>query len=226
MQAGSLRKRMLWLFVGCLAVTAAIAIVTVLTGAFSEFVGRVLASSASVSAASVCAMACAAYQERGARSELGAAGVALAGMTLAVALVAIWQQSPSAALVKWVLAMVCWSVAVAHAELLLLPRLAPRHRWIQRAAVVAIGTLAALLTWVVFDGDPDEALGRWLAVHSILVALLTLVVPVVWRIGRESGDGGSQLVLRRDAAGSWFDARGRRYEVRPLEDGPTDGSRA
>ncbi len=224
MQAGSLRKRMLWLFVGCLAVTAAIAIVTVLTGAFSEFVGRVLASSASVSAASVCAMACAAYQERGARSELGAAGVALAGMTLAVALVAIWQQS--VALVKWVLAMVCWSVAVAHAELLLLPRLAPRHRWIQRAAVVAIGTLAALLTWVVFDGDPDEALGRWLAVHSILVALLTLVVPVVWRIGRESGDGGSQLVLRRDAAGSWFDARGRRYEVRPLEDGPTDGSRA
>ncbi len=224
MQAGSLRKRMLWLFVGCLAVTAAIAIVTVLTGAFSEFVGRVLASSASVSAASVCAMACAAYQERGARPELGAAGVALAGMTLAVALVAIWQQS--VALVKWVLAMVCWSVAVAHAELLLLPRLAPRHRWIQRAAVVAIGTLAALLTWVVFDGDPDEALGRWLAVHSILVALLTLVVPVVWRIGRESGDGGSQLVLRRDAAGGWFDARGRRYEVRPLEDGPTDSSRA
>ena len=222
MQAGSLRKRMLWLFVGCLALTAAIAIVTVLTGAFSDFVGRVLASSASVSAASVCAMACAAYQERGARPELGAAGVSLAGMTLAVALVAIWQPSPSTALVKWVLVMVVWSVGVAHAQLLLLPRLAPRHRWIQRAAVVAIGALAALLTLVIFDGDPGEAFGRWLAVHSILVALLTLVVPVVWRIGRESEDSGAKLSLRRDAAGGWSDARGRRYDVRPLDEVPND----
>ena len=208
------------MFVGFLAFTAAISIAAVVTGAFNDFVARVLASSASVSAASVCAMACAAYLERGRVRWIGVAGVALAATALAMALVVIWTPSPAADLVKLVLVLVVWTVAFAHAALLLSPQIAPRHGWVPRAAVAAVASLAILATLVVIDGDFGEGFGRLLAVNSILVALLTSVVPVVWKIGGEparASEERARLVLSETASGDWIDARGRLFSVRPLQ---------
>ena len=92
MEPGELRRKLLWLFVACLGVTALLAIAAVLGGDFSDFVLRVLGSSASVSAASICAMACAAFRERSRWPALGTAGIVLAAITLAFALVAIWRE--------------------------------------------------------------------------------------------------------------------------------------
>jgi hypothetical protein len=212
---------MLWLFVGCLAFTAAAAVVTVLTGVFNEFVARVLGSSASISAASICGMACAAFAEHGRRPKLGVAGIVLSVVTLALALVTIWTDSPGEAQLKLVLVMVVWAVAVAHAELLTLPSLAASYGWVQLAAVAMIATLALLLTWIVYDGDPGEAFGRLLAVNSILVALFTLVVPVLWKIGGDAGRAAAtkpQMVLTRGEDGVWEDASGARYVLQRLEE--------
>ena len=212
---------MLWLFVGCLAFTAAVAMVTVLSGSFNEFVLRVLASSASVSAASVCGMACTAFVERGGHRRWGQAGVVLAVATLVVALATLWTDNPSDEQIRLTMVKVVWSVAAGHGELLLLPRLARDHSWVQRVAVAAIATLALLLTYVVIDTDPGEWMGRLIATVSILVALLTLVVPVLWKLGgdaRNAPAAREQLLLTRSEDGCWSDDRGRRYSVQPLDE--------
>ena len=221
MQADTLRKRMLWLFVACLALTAAIAIVVVLSGTWSLFVARVLSSSASISAASICGMSCAAFIERGRQVAWGHAGVLLALATLIVAWAAIWTDSPGDAQIKLTMVMVVWTVAFAHAELLLLPKLAREHAWVQLAAVAAIAALALLLTYIVIDQRTGDAIGRVLATLSIFVALLTLVVPVLWRIGgaaRGASAAHEQLVLTKGEDGAWCDRAGNRYSVQPIDE--------
>lgn len=215
-----LRRAFLWSFVGCLAFTALVAIVTVLSGDFGETQARVLASSGAVSAASVCAMACAAFRERGRVPQLGTLGIVLAGIALVATLVTVWQEAPDDGLIKTALVLSIWAVAVAHAELLLLPVLAVRHRPVQVAAVVAIATLAALLTVLIVGELSGNAFARLLGVVSIVVALLTLVVPIVARIGGEARvaqDTPGRLVLQRGPDGVWVDASGARYAVTPLE---------
>lgn len=220
MSPRDLRRAFLWSFVGCLGFTALVAIVAVLSGDFGETQLRVLASSGAVSGASVCAMACAAFRERGRVPQLGTIGIALAGIALVATLVTVWQQDPDEGLIKSTLVLTIWAVAVAHAELLLLPALALRHRPVQVAAVGAIATLAAMLTALIVGEVSGDEFARLLGVLAIVVALLTLVVPIVAKIGGETAAPGSapaRLVLQRGPDGVWVDAGGTRYAVTPLD---------
>ena len=216
-----LRQAFLWLFLGFLALTALVAMVTVLSGTFGQTEGRILGSSATVSAASVCAMACAAFRERDRGRRLGSLGIGLAIAAAAALLVQIWRQGENETQVKVTLLLVTYAAGMAHAELLWMPRLLPAHRWVQKAAVAAIATLDALLTYLILGGGGDDAVARLAIAVSIVVALLTLVVPILWKIGGASravpGDP-ARLSLSRQADGAWVDGAGVRYEVRRLED--------
>ncbi|MCA8973189.1 MAG: hypothetical protein KDC98_00635 [Planctomycetes bacterium] len=213
MDPRALRRTFLWLFIGCLGLTALLAILAVLSGGFGDFQTRILASSASISAASVCAMACAAFRERGRLPRLGTAGIALVGIALALVLACTWVEHPGKALVKTALLFVVHAVSTAHGELLLLPALAPRYRWVQTAAIVAIALLALQLSVLIVWQADDDVMLRLIGVTSIVVALTTLVVPILWKIGGESH---ARLVLRQVADGAWVDGTGARYEVRRL----------
>jgi hypothetical protein len=73
------------------------------------------------------------------------------------------------------------------------------------------------------DGDGMLEL---VAVVSIGVALMTLAVPILWKLGRdvqaaEPASAAERLSLRRGVDGMWVDGDGRRYEVRRLDDGVT-----
>lgn len=232
MDPRALRRTFLWVFVGFLAVTALLAIAAVLSGDFGDFEARVLGSSGSISAASICAMACAAFRERGRVPQLGTLGIALSGLALAVVLVTIWIHRPDDGLVKTALVLVVWAVATAHGELLLLPALA-RHGWAQVAAVAAIAVLALLLTFSIIGENIDEGMVRLIGVMAIVVALFTLVVPILWKIGgtapagaataaRDAATtpGAGTLVLRQAADGFWVDPAGARYAVQRLDGGP------
>lgn len=219
----ALRQLFLWLFVAFLAATALLAIVTVLAGNFGETEGRILASSSTVSAACVCAMACAAFRERERCRQLGSLGIGLAIAAAVASLLLIWGGHASDAQARVTLLLVLYAVGVAHAEVLLLPALLPAHRWVQRWAVGAIGALVLLLTWFILGDRPGDDAVRVAIVLSIVVALLTLVVPILWKIGRAAAAAapgtGRVLVLHQQADGTWADGDGVRWDVRRPDDG-------
>jgi hypothetical protein len=219
MDARALRRTFLWLFIAFLGLSALVAIVAVLGGNFGDLQARICASSATISAASVCALACAAFRERERGRTLGSVGIALAGSAAVAILLMIWSDGG-----KWpwrvTIILAVWAAATAHAELLWLPRLRANHRWTQRALVGAIGVLSLLLTVAVLTDADNEVMIRLMVVVAILVALLTLVVPILAKIGSVAAQGdfdaGQQLVLRRGSDGVWVDEAGVLYEVRRL----------
>jgi hypothetical protein len=170
-------------------------------------------------------MACAAFVERGRVPGLGFAGIGLAAVALALVLVLIWiRPSVPDPWVRATLLATIWAVAVAHAELLLLPRLIPAYRWVQGASVGAIALLATLLSLAVYDILDGDGMLQLVAVVSILVALLTLAVPILWKLGRDAEPAASvsspdRMSLQRGVDGVWVDADGGRYEVRRIDDG-------
>ncbi len=216
MDERALRRTLLWLFLGCLGITALLAIGAVLGGDFGELELRIIGSSSTVSGASICAMACAAFRERERGRLLGTIGIGLACLAAALVLLLIWSDAASRTLDRLTLVLVVYAVATAHAELLWLPRLAERHRWAQFAAVGAIGLLALLLTALILWDADSEGMMRSTIVVGIVVALLTLAVPILWKIGAVASEHGNEtvrLVLHRGPDGGWVDATGARYDV-------------
>ena len=59
-----IKKLFLWLFLGFLVLTALVGIISVLSGEFGEVQFKVLATCLTISAASICSMACAALIEK------------------------------------------------------------------------------------------------------------------------------------------------------------------
>src|SRR5262249_38985134 len=161
------------------------------------------------SAASICAMACAAFREKRRVPALGGLGIALALAAGALAIVCIWSEPPPEPLAKVTLTLVILSIGSAHAEVLWLLRLQPRHQWAQALSSVAIAALAGFLSVMVWAGGGDDHALRALIVLSILVGLLTLVVPVLAKLGApEAHRGREQLVLARLGGDLWRDAAG------------------
>ena len=64
MDYAEFRRASLRTFLGFLALTAAVAVVSVLSGDFGETQVKVLLTTLTISAASMCAMACAAFIEK------------------------------------------------------------------------------------------------------------------------------------------------------------------
>ena len=219
MDGKALRRTLLWSFIGFLGLSALLAISAVLGSDFGALHARVLATSGTISAASVCALACAAFRERERGRMLGTVGIALAGIAAAALLLMIWAEGGRDQ-ERFTIVLVVWAAATAHAELLWLPRLRPNHRWAQVALVGAIGLLTLLLTLIIAADADGEAMVRLTIVVAIVVALLTLVVPLLWKIGAMASDEGAdtaaRLVLRREPDGGWVDDSGARYEVRKL----------
>ena len=102
-------------------------------------------------------------------------------------------------------------------------RLHERHGGVQWSAIGAIAVLAGLLSLLILGDVDSEGLVRVVAVAAIVVALLTLAVPILWKIGGESavggvpGAAGATLRLCRGIDGVWVDESGARYEVRRLD---------
>ena len=83
------KRIFLKLFIGFLSLTATIAILSVLSGDFDEFQLKILASSFSISAASICSMSCAAFVEKKKKKELGILGGTFSAIAAAFVIIGI-----------------------------------------------------------------------------------------------------------------------------------------
>jgi hypothetical protein len=230
-----LRRRLLKVFIGFLSISALVAILSVLSGQFGQTQLKVLASTFSITAASICAMSCAAFIERDGNRRVGGTGIAAAAIAVSLVVIGVWAEAGGEYYWKTTVTLIVVSVAFAHACLLRLPKLAESQRWMQALSTLLISLLALqiiFLIWGKFDGD---GFYRLIAVVSVLVVLVTLVVPISSRLNPAAVDAPADvslpravLVLRNVAPSIFEDESGRRYQVTEVEAvaGPTEATPA
>ncbi|MCF7975428.1 MAG: hypothetical protein K9N55_16545, partial [Phycisphaerae bacterium] len=125
----AIRKASLKVFIGFLALTALIAIISVLSGEFGKIQFKVLATTFSISAASICSMSCAAFMEKRKRTGLGLTGILLCAVGAVLVIVGLWPEIDSEVYWKTTVTVIVAAIALAHAFLLSLPDLDDRHTW-------------------------------------------------------------------------------------------------
>lgn len=179
-----MQRLALRLLIGSVVVSAGMGIYALLVGDFGETEGRILATTFSVSAASILAMACAAAWERGRLAALPPAGAAVAVAAFTLVIIGVWSEPGAAAYWKSTVTLLILSVVAAHASLLSLVRLAPAQQWAMRSAFVASAVLTALLLVVVWRESGGATMGRWVGVAAIVLSATTIMVPVFGRIRR------------------------------------------
>lgn len=219
------KRIFLKLFIGFLSLTAAIAILSVLSGDFDEFQLKILASSFSISAASICSMSCAAFVEKKKKKELGILGGTFSAIAAALVIIGIWSEVSSEAYWKVTISCILFAVAFAHTFLLALPDLYLQHRWTQRASTISISILALLIVTALWGEIDDENYYRLLAVVSIVVVLLTLVVPILMKVRKSSAAATKNLVLTESQDGTFVDASGNIYRVTKIDTEPVHPSK-
>lgn len=210
------RRIFLRIFVGFLILTALIAIFCVLSGDFGEFEVKVLASTFMVSAASICSMSCAAFIEKRRKRGFGLAGMACAAIAALMLISGMWLEIDEELYWKSAITSVVLAAASAHAFLLILPDLDFNHRWTQIASPISIGILAIQIMVAVWAEIDSEGYYKLLAVVSIIVVLLTLVVPILMKMRKGVDEAIETLLLSKHEDGIYVDNQGNMYEVEKI----------
>lgn len=202
MERLQLKKLFIYLLVGSVAVSAAVGIFVVLFGSFGEFETRVLLTTVTITCTSILGLACGVFLETGRGKSLPVAGIASAIVAALIWIALIWEILPDnfypvrAALTATVLA-----VSSSHLSLISVARLDDRFRWAVYLLHGAVWLLAAILVWIIwFDIDEQSnTLPKAIGVLSILIAALTIVIPVFHRLSDRTAGGGVEEIDREIA---------------------------
>ena len=205
MNSKHMSKVLLRVFVVSICVTAVAGVVALVVPAQDwEFSWVILATTATIAGASVCGLACGGCLSRGHRV-LPTAGMILTSLAAVMVIAGIWMEYFRFWAVLydywpygtayWAYSEVYWkstfvvsayAVACAHLSLLFMAELSGRYRWAFLFAYQLILGLATLLAVaVIFERFPDETYWRMTGVVAVLVAAVTLLIPVFHRLSRE-----------------------------------------
>ncbi len=195
----SLKKLSLQVLIGSVAVSALLGIFAILSGDFGWIEVRILLTTLTVSAASLCCLSCGALIEARGTRGLPHAGVGLSLVAALLVVGGIWTESDSEFLWKTAVTTATFAVATAHVSLLLLARLAPRFAWARWAAFLVVYGVAAVVTAMVVFEVHDEWMFRLLGVLAILDAAVTIVVPVLHRLSSDDMANADEAVAAIDA---------------------------
>lgn len=151
----------------------------------SWFELKVLMTTATIAAASVCGLACGGCLTRG-HTVLPIAGLVLTGISACLLLLGIWFEIDSEIFWKATASFSVFAVACAHLSMLFMANLAGGYRWAFLLAYQLILGLAMLFAaGIVVEFFDNEAYWRLTGVVSILVAAITLLIPVFHYMSRD-----------------------------------------
>jgi hypothetical protein len=218
-----IRRLSLMVFIGFLGLTALIAIISVLAGEFGEVQLKILATTFTISAASICAMSCAAFIEKKKLMQFGVAGILLSVAAAMLLIAGLWPEIDSEGYWKTTVTLGVFAVAFAHAFLLVLPELDQRQKWVQPVSSVSIGILALQIVVAVWGEIDAEGYYRLLAVVAIIVGLETLVIPILMKLRRKNGRKSEKVVLERIEGDVYRDSAGKRYRLTEIDTEPDSG---
>lgn len=222
MNYAEIRKLSLKFFVGFLGLTGVVAIIFVLSGEFGELQWKILATTFTISAASICSMSCAAFIEKRKSLKLGLSGIALSILGAVLIIAGMWPEIDSDAYWRATFSVVVLAATFAHVFLLNLCDLDAKQKWVQLFSTVTIGILSLLIVAAILCEIDNEGYFRVLAVVSIVAVLETLIIPILMKLRKGNIQRKEQLVLVKLENGIYMDPAGKKYELREInteEDG-------
>jgi Na+-transporting NADH:ubiquinone oxidoreductase subunit NqrB len=205
------------LFIGFLVLTALIAMITVLTGKFGKIQMKILATTFTISAASICSMSCAAFIDKKKLLRLGLLGILLTISAAILLIAGLWSEFDSKIFAKIMLTLIVSAVAFAFAFLLVLPELNNRHKWVQLVSSVSIGILALQIVVAVWGDIKNDWYYRLLAFVAIIVGLDTLVIPILMKLQKGAELKNDKVVLERVDGDVYRDTAGRKYRLTEMD---------
>lgn len=223
----TVRKLLLKVFIGFLSLTAVAAIGSLLIGQFGETQMKVLVTAVSITAGSICAMSCAGFLERKGAKAVGYVGILAAGAAVLMVIVGLWGEINNEHYWKITATAIVIAVAFAHGCLLRLPNLAAGHRWLRPVSVILIALLGGQIITAFWGEIKEEGYYRAMAVLAVLVALVTLLIPISSKLGAKAAQAAQapgldsaptdalpeSLILRKVSPGVFADDSGRKYQV-------------
>jgi hypothetical protein len=178
------KKIALWFLIASVAASAVLGIIIVLAGTFSELQIRIILTTLTISAASICALASGALWESKRKMLLPSAGVVLATLTAILVISGIWAEAKSNEFWKFTISVGLVAVATAHACLLALAKLVRRFVWARVVAFVAVYFLAGLFIYIIYFTPKGDTGVRIVGATAIIVAALTILTPIFHRLSR------------------------------------------
>jgi hypothetical protein len=169
--------------IASVALSALLGAWALLAGDFGSVEAKILLTSLSVSAASILGMGCAVAWERRRFGLAPHAGLVLALVACAGVVAGIWAEIGDETWWKAVASCALAAIALAHACLLTLARLARSHAWARWAAVgCAAGTAGSAIVMPWTEAVDLEWWWRWTGVGAVPRAAFTIAVPILHRL--------------------------------------------
>jgi hypothetical protein len=186
MDSERLTKFSLRLFIGSIVAMAVLGLYALAIPSDNwEFEFKALLTTVIITGASICGLACGGCMGRGHRV-LPTTGLILTPTAAVLLLFGLWIELDSELYWKTAATLSFYAVACAHLSMLFMANLAGGYRWAYLVAYQLVFGLATLLAagliFELFDGD---RYWRATAGISILVAAITLLIPVFHYMSRE-----------------------------------------
>jgi hypothetical protein len=176
-----LTKLALRTLIASVVISAALGIAAILSGDGGWHEARILLTTATISGASICTLACAALWERR-QTPAPLPGIALALSSAVLVIAGIWAEFDSEWYWKCTVAVVVFAIASAHLCLLSLAHLASGYRWALAVAAIAIFGLATIITWMVVAEEAGLGWLQLMGVTAIVVASMSILIPIFHRL--------------------------------------------
>lgn len=172
----------LWFLIVSVAISALLGIIAILGGNFGWFEVRIVLTTLTISAASICALACGALWEGRGQKILPGVGITAALLAATLLIVAIWFEPSSEHFWKFTFSCGVMAAATAHDSLLSLARLARRFFWARIVGMLAVYSLALLIVLSIYIEPTGDFGFRLIGVMSIVVAAITIMTPIFHRL--------------------------------------------
>jgi len=178
------KKIALWFLIASVGASAVLGIIIVLAGSLSDLQVRIILTTLTVSAASICALACGALWESRRKMLLPLPGALLASLAAVLIIIGIWAKISGEEYWKFAASVGLLAVATTHACLLALAKLAPRFAWTRAVAFASVYVLACLGIYLMYFTPKGDTFVRIIGATSIIVAALTILTPLFHRLSR------------------------------------------
>ena len=122
---------------------------------------------------------------------------------------------------KTAVTLIVVAAGSAHASLLALPELEKKHKWLAKVSCITIGALTLKIIFAVWLEIENETYYRILVVVAIIVALETLIIPILAKL-RGSEGRKEELVLKKEKEGIYKDRMGQLFYVEAIGNGLPD----
>jgi hypothetical protein len=187
-EQSKLKKPLLYAFILSVIVGAVFGIVLVLRDSWGWLEVRVILTTAVIAAASVCGLASDVCRTPLGRNVLPTIGLTLTGLAAVLLLFGIWTEIGEDTFWKCTFCVCTFCVATVHVCLLSIAKLTGKFRWVYFVGSQIIFGFAMMLSLIVFGEIDLDDVWRYIAAISILIAAITLVIPILHRISRIEGE--------------------------------------